>query len=71
MGPGRRDIFQALLSDIGLAALGNFLGLAVGPAGVGFTRLAPGRPWTCDPLADEVALPPPIKHANLLAWPTR
>src|SRR5262249_53095041 len=49
VGPGRRDIFQALLSDIGLAALGNFLGLAVGPAGVEFTRLAPGRPWTCDP----------------------
>jgi len=42
-GPRRGFVIhEALLNEIGLAALGNFVGLAAGPAGVEFTRLAPG-----------------------------
>jgi L-ascorbate metabolism protein UlaG (beta-lactamase superfamily) len=35
-------IHDALLSEIGLRVLGNFLGLAAGPSGGSFTRLEPG-----------------------------
>jgi L-ascorbate metabolism protein UlaG (beta-lactamase superfamily) len=35
-------IHDALLSDIGLAVVGNWLGLAAGPSGGAFTRVAPG-----------------------------
>lgn len=36
-------IHDGLLNDIGLTVLGNWLGLASGPAGGTFTRIAPGE----------------------------
>lgn len=35
-------IHDALLSDVGVRVLGNWLGLVAGPGGASFTRLAPG-----------------------------